>query len=206
MPLKNYQLANGGKQLSISWRGIWRDVEIRVDERVLGTLDGLSELQRGAEFELPDGAGTLSVRISSGLGAYIEVLQNGEPVVGSDGHPETQVASAVGVVFIVALLNVLLGAFAIAGVTFLVEMGFGVFSVCFGVLMGALGAIVRLKRSTVALSLATALFVLDAVAGAWMSVSHGGELPIAQLGVRAFLIAIMCVGVRAIGKLNSAPP
>jgi len=198
-----YALEPGGpKQLEISWKGAWKDITIKFDDQVIGTLSGQKELKVGQQFTLPDGS-ALSVQLVQKLfSVELQVLRNGQPLPGSSSDPESRLKNAYGMVFFVAGLNLVLGVLAMLfQIEFLQALGIGLFSIIFGVVFLLLGFFVR-RRSSIALILAIAIFALDGILGLVSSATNGVDPGVGGLLARVILIIPMIQGVPAIRDLR----
>lgn len=203
MPKQTYALEPGGpKRLEISWKGMWKNLTIKVDEQIIGTIAGQKELKQVNEFTLPDNT-TLSVQLVQKIsGAELQILRDGQALPGSASDPETRLKSAYGIVFVVAGLNLVLGLLAtLFQVEFLQSIGIGFFSIIFGLVFLVLGFFVKMMSQT-ALIIAIVIFGLDAIAGIALSVMGGMQPSIGGLMVRVFLIIPMIQGVPAIRALK----
>ena len=194
-----YALEPGGpKRLEISWKGMYKNFTVKLDEEVVGELSGQKELKAGRQFALPDGS-SLSVQLVQKFSnVELQVLRNGQPLPGSASDPESRFKGAYGIVFFVAGLNLFLGLLAwLFQVEFLLDIGIGFYSIIFGLVFLVLGFFVK-RRSAVALILAIVIFVLDALLG----LLAGGASYVSGLVVRAILIIPMVQGVGAIRALK----
>jgi len=203
MPKQMYALEPGGpKQLEISWKGMWKDFTVKLDDQVIGGLSGQKELKAGKQFTLPDGS-TLSTQLVQKMSsAELQVLRNGQPLPGSSSDPESRLKNAYGMVFFVAGLNIVLGLIAVLfKVEFLQAIGIGLFSIFFGLVFLVLGFFVK-KRSLIALIFAIVIFALDGILGLVLSVMAGVEPGVAGLIARVFLIIPMVQGIPAIRELR----
>lgn len=103
MPLRRFKLANN--VLEVSWRGIWRDVSIRVDGAPIGAFPDRKSISAGGTFALPDGS---SVQIQlvkhKGDNYDLNVLHNGQPLNENAGRNLTPGALLLS---LFAVLNVL---------------------------------------------------------------------------------------------------
>ncbi|MFN2110692.1 MAG: hypothetical protein ACK2UI_13590 [Anaerolineae bacterium] len=194
-----YALEPGGsKRLEISWKGMYKDFMVKLDDEVIGELSGQKELKAGRQFALPDGS-SLSVQLVQKLySAELQILRNGQPLPGSSSDPENRLKNAYGMVFFVAGLNLFLGLIAwLFQVEFLQDIGIGFYSIIFGLVFLVLGFFVK-RRSALALILAIAIFALDALLG----LLAGGASYATGLVVRVILIIPMVQGVGAIRALK----
>ena len=81
MPKKKYALAYGQpERLEITWNGgafrVKDDITLTCDGTVIGFYPARSELEKGQEFQLPDGS-SLNVRLFSN---YFTILYNGQSI------------------------------------------------------------------------------------------------------------------------------
>jgi len=203
MPTLTYALEKDGPQrLEIAWRGMYRNVTVALDGNELGTIPDQRALAAGESFSLPDGS-RLSVQLVRKLsGAELQVLRNGQPLPGSASDPESRLKGAYGIIFFVAVLNLVLGLITVLGdVEFLQSIGIGPYSIAFGVLFAVLGYF-TMRRSVAALVLAIVLFALDAILGVALAAGAGATPNVAGIVFRVLLIWPMAQGVGAIRTLK----
>jgi hypothetical protein len=202
VPDKDFPLEPGGPpRLGVSWRGALKDLSVSFDGQPVAAFEGPKELKEARRLVLPDGS-TLEVRVASPSG-FPELLltRDGEPVPGSSGDPAVRHATAWQVVAAVAVLNVVVGLLVEAtGADFLRGIGAGWPSVLAGLVYGVLAWLVR-GRSTVALGIAVALFVLDGVLVLASAAKGEGTVPLGGLFVRFFLLIPMLRGLPALREL-----
>jgi hypothetical protein len=206
MPKRNYATEKGGpKNLEISWKGMWKEISVKVNGSEIGTMKDQKELQEGKEFKLP-GGGTLSVKLVKKLFApELQILKNGEPLAGSDSDPKQKLKIAYGVIFFIAGLNIVLGLIAELGqVDILLELGIGYFSIIFGAIFGVLGYFVK-EKSVIALWIAIVLFVIDTLLSMYFAIEMGASPSTSSIIVKIFLFVGMIQGFRAIKALNNNP-
>src|SRR5574341_2042809 len=124
-------------------------------------------------------------------------------------NDEAQAKTAAGIVWFIAGLNLLVGlAATVLQIQLLLSLGFGWYSIVFGVIFLALGFFVQ-RRSAIALILAIVIFTLDALLGIVGTIAAGGSPAIGGLVFRALLIYAMIRAVGSLRRLNqpaSAPP
>lgn len=205
MPTLRFPLDPGGPpRVELTWRGIFKDVRVVVDGRELGTFPNKAALERGQTFDLGEGD-TLRVAFDSAFGSQgLKVSRNGEPLSGSAGDPATRLKTAVGLVYFVAGLNVVLGLIAaVVESGFLTRIGVGWGSVVEGALYGVLGWFAS-RRHRWALVVAVALFAIDGIVSVAASMGAGGPPPVGGLVARVFFIFPMIRGIPAITKIQSA--
>jgi hypothetical protein len=207
MPTRKFALEQGGaKRVEISWRWFWKDVEVRLDGYVLGTIADKKELQEGRQFTLPDGSALGVQLVRKFRSVQLQVTRNGYPLPGSDSEPNKRLGVAYGTIFFIAGLNIVLGLIAtLAENTFLTtDLGLDRTTVAFGVVFLILGLLVR-RRSAVALAFAIALFIASTIWSFYvMSWLMPSRTPPAGPGiiVRILFLASMTQGFSAIRELN----
>jgi hypothetical protein len=208
MPTKQFALEDGGeKRVEVSWKGIWKNFELKCDGQVIARAENQNQLKNGVSGKLPDGS-QLEAKLETGFGnAGLKLFRDGDPLPGSAGDPLVRIKTAAGVVYFIAGLNLLIGAGGLLfGIKFLEEFGVG--AIIFAVLFAVLGFF-SMKRSRVALVLAIVLFAADAAFTLFANIEASGGRPpnIGFIFVRVFLIIAMVNGVKAMGELKtqSAP-
>jgi hypothetical protein len=198
-----FALEKGGvKRLEVSWKGLWREINISLDGSPVGTIPDQNALVAGQIFSLPDGS-KLSVQLIKKFGSNeLQILRNGEPLPGSASDPDAKVKSAAGIVFFIAGLNLVLGLVSVLfQIELLQSLGLCYFSILFGFVFLLLGFFIR-RRSSVALILAIAIFTLDGLIGIISAVTMGYTPGISGIFVRIFLLIPMIQGVSAIKELK----
>lgn len=203
MAKQAYALEKGGlRRLEVSWKGFWKDVTVRLDGNVIGTVGGQRELLAGREFTLADGA-RLKVQLVRRLtGAELEVTRGGEPLPGSASDPETRVLTAAWVLYIVGGLNILLGVLGLLLRSALLEaLGAGWFSLAFGVLFLGLGFLAK-RRSIAALVMGIVFLAADGILGVMAALSADTNPGVGGLLVRALLLIPLVQGIGAIRTLR----
>jgi hypothetical protein len=163
MPKKTYALEkNGPKEIEISWGFAWKDFTVRQNGEIIGTVSSQSELKAGKQFKLKDGS-DLQVKLNVGLAkAGLEVLHDNQFLPGSDLDPVKQVNTAFGLLLFIGGLNILVGILLTAfRIPILGEIA-GIGIIAFGLIFTGLAFAVK-SRSLVALYIAIALLIIDAV-------------------------------------------
>ena len=153
MPAKQLALEKGGPlRLEVEWQGNFKDFEVRLDGALLGSFADKKALSEGQVFTLQDGS-RLEVKLqTTALLPELSLTRDGAPLPGSDADPEQRVTAAANMIFFVAGLNALLGLVAAAfDVEVLKALGLGLGSLVVGAIYGALGYLVKEKRSSIAL-------------------------------------------------------
>lgn len=206
MPKHEFAIEVGGpKRIAVSWRGLWKDIEIAFDGKLIGRIESKKELKKGAAFALPDGS-ELSVKLTTvEIKEELHVLRNGAPLPGSVSDPAQRVKGALGVLYFVAGANIVVGLVAWLGnIEVLQEYGLGFGSIVIGAVYAALAFVVKSKQSRVALVVAMLLFALDAVLAVFTGIEAGRTPPVGGLVARIFLLFPMWNGLGALKELSRA--
>ena len=158
MPKLKYALERGeDKSLEISWKGGWKNTEVRLKGNLLGVIPNKKELRTGRIFPLPDGTSLKVQFFTTG----IRVLRNDKPLPGSISDPAYRLANAFGAIYFIAGLNIVLGFITLLfQVEFLQTLGFGIISVAIGFIFLVLGFFTQ-RRSRIALIAALIIYGLD---------------------------------------------
>lgn len=204
MPKKQFALEAGGpKRLHLKWKGIWKNMEVRLDEQLLGTVENQAMLKQGRSFALPDGS-QLLVKLTSGVGAELQVSRDGVPLPGSGGDPVARVATAAHVMMFIGGFNIVLGVIAIALDSEMLQMiGLGLPSLIFGLVYAVLGFAVKKAHSLVALVAGTGLFVVDGLVTVGFAIAEGGRPGVGGIVVRVLLAIAMVKGIPALRELRA---
>jgi hypothetical protein len=93
MPKRSFPLEAGGPpRVELAWRGLWKDMVVSLDGAELGRFKDSKALKQGANFRMPDRS-NLPVRLKQEVfNMKLVVTRNGNPLPGSDAHPETIVS------------------------------------------------------------------------------------------------------------------
>lgn len=203
MPKKIYYLdSNNQKEaISISWKGVWKNILLTHNEIEIGTFKNQTELKKGKEFQL-DEVRKLSVKMKKGMFPTLELLMNGEPVVGSPTDPKIQLKELTRFVFAIGTLNLIIGLLAeLLDNDFLLNLGLGIFSMIYGVVIIALGFGVK-KKSIVALGIIITLLILDIMASFWFALENSSN-PTNGIVIKIFFIIFLVKGFRILKKIKA---
>ncbi|MFN8443150.1 MAG: hypothetical protein U0175_20415 [Caldilineaceae bacterium] len=192
---------NGPKRLEISWGMFWRNITIRLDDQIIGTVPSRKELSQGYDIFLPD-TSLLNIKFArTFITQELQVLRNGQPLPGSASDPQSRVNAAANVIFFIAGLNIVVGLIALFfQVDFLLAYGLGIESIITGLIYAILGFFVK-RKSLAALVIAIILFVLDGAFGLVTAVEVGAN-PGSMVIARIVLLIPMLQGFSAIRNLK----
>ncbi len=203
MPTQRYALEpNGPKRLTLSWKGMYKTLQVALDGHVLGIIPDQKALRTGQSFPLPDGSAVHVQLVRAGMATELRVTRNGQPLPGSAADPQQKLKVAYGIVYFVGGLNVLLGVVALLIESrFLESLGIGWATIIFGAIMLGLGFMVQ-RRSVAALIAAIAIYAVDGVLSIVLIASSSQTPPVGGLIFRVIMIAAMYQGIAAIKALN----
>lgn len=162
MPSKNYALDRGGpERVGVAWEGAFKELSVTFDGTPLGSFTTAKELEAPKTLPLPDGSQLTVALAKFGPFPELRISRDGAALPGTSGDPQTQLAGAYTMLFLVAALNAGLGLIAgIGEIEFLQSIGIGWGSILAGIIYAGLAALVK-RRSTAALAVAVTLFILD---------------------------------------------
>lgn len=204
MPVNKFYLDDQKTQeITLSWRGFWKDITVAHNGHVLGGFQNFSHLKQGQSFHLHDGT-LLNIHYSTSYGDQgIRVNVNGRPLKGSSGDPEVRLKSIFGISAFIGGLSMIVGAIAELGkVHMLLEMGVGWVSMVIGAVVIGLGYLVWKSRSVPALIVLLLIVVGDIFLTIIMSVADGGQPAVGGIVIKVFLIVAMVKGFGAIQELK----
>ena len=190
----------GPKRLEIISDVSWRKAKILFDGAIVRTISSKREFLTSQEFQLPDGS-FLRIKLIKVMFSYyqIQIWRNGEPLHNFEQFtgPLFKVAKAVSAISVVGLLPILwvivvvvLGLVSPKLLTISTkEIPYIVSIVMWGVLFLVL-AFFSNKHSLIALFLATAIYLLDAILGTLLYGSIALGL-INSRGVLEFIVLVL---------------
>jgi uncharacterized Zn finger protein (UPF0148 family) len=194
---------NGEKRLLITWKGVWNQVTIFFDNKMIGAITDKRALMAGKEFLLPDGS-KLKVRLDRQSG--LNVLRDGKALPGSASDPEAKFKGAhqvaCGFVYWIGGLTLVLGlANSLFNLSILGSKANGAFQIAAGFIFLALGYLAQRKWRP-ALMLAIGLYALDGIVSLFLLTAQGSFLAISVLIAHIIFIIPMIRGVSAMYELK----
>jgi hypothetical protein len=206
MPTQLFALEAGGeKRLGVSWKGMYKNVTVSLDDNPVGIIPNQKALSAGQEFRLTDGSTVKVQLVSKFMSSELQVLRNEQPLPGSASDPETKLKNAYLMVYFIAGLNLVLGFVSLLfDVEFLQGIGIGFGSIIFGLMFVVLGFFVQ-RKSTLALILAIIIFALDGILGVFLAASRGYTPSGGGIVARIIFLLPMIQGVGAIKALKARP-
>ncbi len=199
-----YSLEKGGpKKLELSWKGKFEELTVYLDGHKIGKFTDQEHQQVGQEFILPDGSCLKIQRTGTGIFSFPQIYLNGHLLPTAGPGPRQRLKMSYQVVFIIAGINIFAGLYWILLKESIGNLPIGGWrSMVAGLLFGILGIFI-LRKSIIALSIATGLFFLDSIA----FFVHPHDIPrfylIILIVFRAAVLLVMIQGFSAIPALKN---
>ncbi|MEI6519000.1 MAG: hypothetical protein WCO98_03000 [bacterium] len=193
---------DGPKCLLISWEGISKkDFTVKYNDAILGVINSDVELQKGKEFQLPDES-ILHIQLK-GIPRELCISHNGKPVIGSSNHPEERLKGAVSLLYLLAILNIVIGLLAeIFNISILKQLGLGYGSAVLGIIYGILAFFTK-RRSLPALYIAFGIYILDTISMFAGMSQPGVNFSVAPFFVRYIFIYYLWKGIVGLKELKA---
>ena len=162
--------------LTTKWGLFYRNFEAFYNGQALGPAVSSDELRQGCTYNLPDGrVFTAQLLRNQGL-QEVQLLLDGQPVPGSNTHPQERIKQAWYALLFIGLLSTTLGIVAESiSSEGLRKLGLGWPSAVEGIIFLGLGWWGYRSRSPLAFYLALGLLVLDKMLTVAAAVSEGGK-------------------------------
>jgi hypothetical protein len=137
------------------------------------------------------------------FGRELWLSLDGRPIPRTAGDPSQRLAQSYGLIYLVAGINVVLGAVAtFLDLPLLKEMGLGWPSLLLGALFALLAVGVQLRHSQVALAFAVGLLALDALVSIVGAMRGVAGSPAGGIFIRVLILIGMSRGFGAIRELR----
>jgi len=171
----------------------WKNVEIRVNDVLIGTIPERKSLIEGQTFPLPDGT-SLKVKLDN-ISSQLQIYRNDKPLPGTGTDPAVRLSYAYWVIFLLAGINFILGILiALNPAIYHQSVGYGIFSIIISFIYIVLGIFTR-RQSIIALVIVLLLYGLDIILS-------GITNPNILLCVRIGFFIIMAQGISAINEIK----
>lgn len=205
MPKKQFTLEENGRHtLELTWDSMWRNFTIHYDGAPVAKIQGGGKgMRAGKLITLPDGS-ELDIRLKNSLMASeLAVLRNGRPLPGSATHPLQRIKQAYTIIFIIGVLNLLLGILGLVSTAeWVLLLSGGWITAVFGLFLFLLGWLVKAKHSLPALITAIFMYTADGLLGIAATIAANQMPGTAGLIVRILFIIGMAQGIKAIRELD----
>jgi hypothetical protein len=201
MPKHTFALEKGLlRRIRVTWKGTWKDVTVRFDDKILGVIPNQKALETGKEFPLPDGT-SIKVQLARQYGSTeLQVLRNGQLLPGSVPDPSSRVKTAYNLFYLIAVINIPLGILSVLGIEFIKKLGFGPFSLIFG-LVFLLLAIFTQRLANTALVLGIAFYALDGLVALFLGLIAGNLIILYGMVFRVIVMIAMFQALPAMREL-----
>ena len=146
----------GPKDVELEWGATFGSLVARYQGQEVGRAASKRELVEGVQYALPDGSRLRIKLVKESFNTGLDVSRDGVHLPGSRSDPDTLIKQAVYTVYFVAGLSSLVGAVVVATG----DLESGIASLIMGAIFGVLGFL-TMRRSIVALGLATGLYLVD---------------------------------------------
>jgi hypothetical protein len=202
MPQRLYLLDKDQKQiLGLTWKGKYKNLELRLNNKPLGKIENRQELIQGKEFEISHDK-KLSVKLVREMYLFteLEILVNGFPVEKSMTHPVKKLNDVFLLVMFIAAVNLITGLLGlVTDAAVFEELGMGFWNIIYTGIFIILGIMIRERKSMFAMISVIVFMVLDII----LSLLFMTDLPkavhlSAPLLVKVFLTIFLFRGISAI--------
>jgi hypothetical protein len=197
-----YAFEKGGpKRLEILWQARFTEVHIKLDGKELASFNSPDPLLAGQEFTLDDGS-RLKVQLAGrSMLSSFNVTRNGQPLPSNMPDAAKRLKSVYQFLFMIAAFNILAGLTNFRSsfsAKYVIQNGW--LLVCMGIFVFILALLV-MRKSKIALTIATAGFALDSIAFLFYTVLPlWGRILIFIF--RLFLLLALLSGFGAINELK----
>ncbi|MFN0203273.1 MAG: hypothetical protein ACKVTZ_17225 [Bacteroidia bacterium] len=194
-----YLNSDNTHQIEVSWSWGWKECKVAENQQIIGEFASPKELREGKNFSLANGS-TLFVKLQESIwnGSGLDLQHNGKVVKGSVNDPITQINKTAGVIWAIAILNLVIGIIFYFVMSDEEAKSTGLGMMVVGVLIGVLGYFFKTYRSKASLLAVIALMILDIVMTITISGKANGII------VKVFFIIYLIQGYLAISKAKTA--
>ncbi len=202
MPRRLYSLDKVQKQiLDVSWKGKYKNLELKLNNKPLGNIENRQELLQGKEFEISYDK-KLSVQLVREMYLFteLELLVNGFPVEKSMTHPVKKLNDIFLLIMFIAAINLISGLLGlITHAVVLEELGIGYWNIIYAGIFIILGIMIREMKSMFAMISIILFMVLDILFLLLLMTDLSNAVhPTGPLLIKVFLTIWLFRGVRAI--------
>lgn len=177
----------------------WFKTEVYLDDNLIGHFSGYKSLLEGQRITLDDGS-ILEVKQTKELYSRVSIARNGQELNISDKHPQSEIKLAIGIVYSLGGLNLLLGSIALFNPQ-LLKLGFGIYNIILGGFDIGLIYLFSKSRSVFLLSCILFLFIIDMVLAFIMAARLGVNVG-GAVYLRMMFIVLIVRGIRSAYRLN----
>lgn len=202
MPQRLYSLDKEQKQiLGLSWKGKYKNLELKLNNKPLGKIDNRQELIQGKEFEISHDK-KLFVKLVREMHLYteLELLVNGFPLEKSMTHPVKKLNDVFLLIVFIAAFNLITGLLGlVTDAVVFEELGMGFWNIIYAGIFIILGIMIREKKSMFAMTSVIVVMLLDILFSLLFLTDLSKAVHLTgPLLVKVFLAIWLFRGVRAI--------
>ncbi|MBB3701266.1 hypothetical protein KMW28_03610 [Flammeovirga yaeyamensis] len=202
MPRQKFYLDTEKKeQLVVEFKPFFKNAKVTLNGNEILQFQDKKDVKSGGEYQI-DNDRKLSIQLVRNklMGTdELVVLVNNEPVKGSSSDPYYELKTAYSILFLLAGLNIFFGIIAeVTSMEILVNLGLGIGSIIVGAFYVALGYVIKVKRSMIALGVSIFFILLDVV----LTIYFMPGKSIGGLIFKAFLSISLFRGFGAIKKIK----
>lgn len=199
MPQRKFAMEkNGPQRLVLRWKGIWKNLEVVLDDQVLGEpIPNFKALKLGRSYTTPDGRELFVTFENKFAGGGLSVTVDGRPLPGAGNDPRTAIKTAAILLWIIGGINLVLGMVLAASTG-----GRGAalaIPAAVGIVLAGLGFAVFKWHSRAAILIAIALEAVDTIA-AFALMSGSNRIPTTGIFFRVFIIVALVRAFRAVSE------
>jgi hypothetical protein len=200
MPKQQFALERGGqKRLEISWDMGWKNFQIHLDNKLIGSIDSRNELDAGKSFKLPDKS-TLIVKLKmTFFSSGIILERNGLPLPESINDPYQNIKNLYGFLYFLAVCNVLLGAITyLLKIERLITLGFGATTILMGIVTAGFAFWLMKKKSIIPLTLFLLVYAAESIYS-YLNYFNSATM---DVFVRIIIFGYMITGYKALKAIQ----
>ncbi|MFO7658847.1 MAG: hypothetical protein R6W78_17440 [Bacteroidales bacterium] len=205
MPKSLYPLDAEGKHLlEVAWKGHYKNLELKLNNKAFGRIENRNELQDGRIFEIGHDK-FLSVKLVKEMYMFLrlQILLNGRPVTGSMTHPLVRLREVFWLIVFIATFNLLLGVLGvISKAAFFASIGVGYWNVIYAGILAFLGILVKERKSMTAMIMVIGLMALDILSIIAVSVEYPDVNATGPVTAKLLLMLFLFRGISAIRDFN----
>jgi len=201
---RSYVINRKKKQyLIIKWEGDWENISVFKNKVKICDIEGKNELMNGKSILDDDRSILIQLKGNKPLDLYASI--NNIKLKPAPKDPYTKISVAIGVVFFIAGINILLGIINIlTNIEILQNLGDPFVLFIYGIIFMILGVIIKIKNSMIALLLAITLFIIDAVLSIIFNIQNGAPPFSGTIFMKAFLAVYMINGINGFKQLKGS--
>lgn len=199
---RSYIIDRKKKQyLTIKWEGDWENITVFKNRVKICDIESKNELMNGKSIHDDDRSVLIQLKGNKPLDLNASI--NNIKLKPAPKDPYTKISIAIGVIFFIAGINILLGIInMLTNIEILQNFGDPFVLFIYGIIFMILGIIIKIKNSMIALLIAITLFIIDAVLSIIFSVQNGAPPFSGTFFMKLFLAVYMIRGIDGLKRLK----